>query len=334
MPPGDKYAVGTPRPRRRRGGFFSCFSKPDGDRGGDEARRRELIEAYGEGYDPDEEVRVFAEREARDRAELVEVHGEGYDPEMEARIFAEASTSGRESEKTDGDVDPSTVGFGNLRDTMALRQKQRAPPRRRKAERARRRAASNQEDDQDDPRGSSGVLDDDASLRRGTLASPRKETDEPTAEHEPALEDESPKNDEPARPLAPSRTPSPMPLERLASKPSDPPVGPENKKPLSLQPLDLGDPIRYEELRRALGVEESLSRSLDEILTPVDALPRYTSKRHNLFTPFADMPASLLLPYASYEAYGRPKRRPGEGTKENGEGDDENAQADVVTRRT
>ena len=80
---------------------------------------------------------MFAEREARDRAELVEVHGEGYDPEMEARIFAEASTSGRESEKTDGDVDPSTVGFGNLRDTMALRQKQRAPPRRRKAERAR-----------------------------------------------------------------------------------------------------------------------------------------------------------------------------------------------------
>ena len=89
-----------------------------------------------------------------------------------------------------------------------------------------------------------------------------------------------------------------MPLERLASKPSDPPVGPENKKPLSLQPLDLGDPIRYEELRRALGVEETLSRSLDEILAPVDALPRYTSKRHNLFTPFADMPASLLLPYA------------------------------------
>lgn len=331
MPSGDKYAVGTPRPRLRRGGCFSCFSRPDGDRGGDEARRRELIEAYGEGYDPDEEARVFAEREERHRAELVEAYGEGYDPDMEARIFAEASTSGRESEETDGEVDPRTVGFGNLRDTMALRQKQRAPPRRRKAERARRRAASNPDDDQDHPRGSFGNLEDAASLHRAPLAPPRKETDEPTAEDEPTEKDKPTEKDVPAHPLAPPRMPSPRTkpatadaaTERRASKPSDPPVVP--KKPLSLQPLDLGDPNRYEELRRALGVEESLSRPLDEILAPVDALPRYTSKRHNLFTPYAEMPASLLLPYASYDAYGRPKRRPGEGVNENGEGDDENA---------
>ena len=246
------------------------------------------------------------------------MHGEGYDPEMEARIFAEASTSGRESEKTDGDVDPSTVGFGNLRDTMALRQKQRAPPRRRKAERARRRARrptrrTTRTTSEGRPR-----PDDDASLRRGNLALGRGRRQTNRRRNTNRRWKTNRRITTNRRVHSPSsRTPSPMPLERLAEA-AGPARRTQKQKPLSLQPLDLGDPIRYEELRRALGVEESLSRSLDEILAPVDALPRYTSKRHNLFTPFATCPrrSCCRTPYSV-----RPTEAPtGEGTKENGEG--------------
>jgi hypothetical protein len=42
-----------------------------------------MIEAFGEGYDPALEARVFASDEARRAAELAEAHGEGYDPAFE-----------------------------------------------------------------------------------------------------------------------------------------------------------------------------------------------------------------------------------------------------------
>lgn len=49
----------------------------------DASRRREMIEAFGEGYDPALEARAFASDEARRAAELAEAHGEGYDPAFE-----------------------------------------------------------------------------------------------------------------------------------------------------------------------------------------------------------------------------------------------------------
>ena len=63
----------------------------------------------------------------------------------------------------------------------------------------------------------------------------------------------------------------------------------------------------YTEVRGRLGVEEELQKSLDEVLAPVDEISSFLAKRHNLFTPYMDMPKTLLLPYQNYEAYGQPR---------------------------
>jgi hypothetical protein len=45
------------------------------------------------------------------------------------------------------------------------------------------------------------------------------------------------------------------------------------------------------------------------VLAPVDAVASFKGKRHNLFSPYQDMPKSLLLPYQNYQAYGQPKQK-------------------------
>ena len=69
-----------------------------------------------------------------------------------------------------------------------------------------------------------------------------------------------------------------------------------------------GEAASYEAIRASLNVEQALDRPLAEFLAPVDAVTAFKGKRHNLFSPYQDMPKSLLLPYQNYQAYGVAKR--------------------------
>ena len=68
-----------------------------------------------------------------------------------------------------------------------------------------------------------------------------------------------------------------------------------------------GGDAEYKEVRSKLRLEEALETPLEEVLAPVDEMSSFMSQRHNLFTPYAEMPKSLLLPYSNYEAYGQPR---------------------------
>lgn len=70
-----------------------------------------------------------------------------------------------------------------------------------------------------------------------------------------------------------------------------------------------GEAASYEAIRATLNVEQALDRPLAEVLAPVDAVASFKGKRHNLFSPYQDMPKSLLLPYQNYQAYGQPKQK-------------------------
>ena len=70
-----------------------------------------------------------------------------------------------------------------------------------------------------------------------------------------------------------------------------------------------GEAASYEAIRATLNVEQALDRLLAEVLAPVDAVASFKGKRHNLFSPYQDMPKSLLLPYQNYQAYGQPKQK-------------------------